>query len=277
MCFTQNIDTLERRAGVPIDEIVEAHGSFATQRCIECKHPYPDEAMQECILGPTDEKGEPRIPRCERKKCGGLVKPDIVFFGEGVRSLFSLSLSTPPLAALLQQLPDRFHQHYRDVADADLLIILGTSLTVHPFAALAGMANQRKCRRVLINLERVGDLGQRKGAMGDIVLLGECDAIVKELCAELGWSEELDGAWAETEGTVRDAAAKDKGKEKELVGKPAEKERDLKKEMEEITVGLEKKLDIIRKDPHAASTGDSRQESYPSLTRNDGAEGVSQK
>lgn len=32
-CFTQNIDTLERRAGVPVEKIFEAHGSFATQRC----------------------------------------------------------------------------------------------------------------------------------------------------------------------------------------------------------------------------------------------------
>ena len=36
-CFTQNIDTLERMAGVKADKIVEAHGSFATSRCIDCK------------------------------------------------------------------------------------------------------------------------------------------------------------------------------------------------------------------------------------------------
>jgi NAD-dependent SIR2 family protein deacetylase len=35
-CFTQNIDTLERIAGVESDRIVEAHGSFATSRCIDC-------------------------------------------------------------------------------------------------------------------------------------------------------------------------------------------------------------------------------------------------
>ena len=36
-CFTQNIDTLERMAGVVHDNIVEAHGSFAESRCIDCK------------------------------------------------------------------------------------------------------------------------------------------------------------------------------------------------------------------------------------------------
>ena len=38
-CFTQNIDTLERMAGVVSDNIVEAHGSFATNRCIDCQIP----------------------------------------------------------------------------------------------------------------------------------------------------------------------------------------------------------------------------------------------
>jgi len=150
---------------------------------------------------------------------------------------------------------------------------MGTSLTVHPFAALAGMANQRKCRRVLVNLERVGDLGHRKGTIGDIVLLGECDDIVKELCAELGWSEELDKAWAETEDTVRPVVSKDKEKGKESVGNPAEKKRDLKEEVKVITAALEKRLDI-RAEP---ITGDSRQEIDPSLAGKDGAEKASEK
>lgn len=75
MCFTQNIDTLERRAGVPDHKIIEAHGSFATQKCINCKQPYDGDKMKEHIL-------QKKIARCE--SCGGYVKPDIVFFGEGV-------------------------------------------------------------------------------------------------------------------------------------------------------------------------------------------------
>jgi NAD-dependent histone deacetylase SIR2 len=75
LCFTQNIDTLERRAGIPANKIIEAHGSFATQRCIECKRPFSDTEMKDFV-------NEERIPRC--KTCKGLVKPDIVFFGESV-------------------------------------------------------------------------------------------------------------------------------------------------------------------------------------------------
>lgn len=74
-CFTQNIDTLELRAGVPSYKVIHAHGSFASQRCIECKEPYDDEKMKEHIMTKT-------IATCE--KCSGLVKPDIVFFGENV-------------------------------------------------------------------------------------------------------------------------------------------------------------------------------------------------
>lgn len=78
-CFTQNIDTLERRAGVPAHKIIEAHGSFATQRCIECQTPFDAEKIKKAVLSEEIE-----IPRCERSRCRGLVKPDIVFFGEGV-------------------------------------------------------------------------------------------------------------------------------------------------------------------------------------------------
>ena len=74
-CFTQNIDTLERRAGVPNDKVIEAHGSFATQRCIDCKRSFDDKKMKEHIEAK-------KIAKCE--VCGGYVKPDIVFFGEGV-------------------------------------------------------------------------------------------------------------------------------------------------------------------------------------------------
>jgi len=79
MCFTQNIDTLERRAGVPAQKVVEAHGSFATQRCIDCDKEYDGAKMKKAVF-------DGAIPRCER--CNGLVKPDIVFFGEAVRLHF---------------------------------------------------------------------------------------------------------------------------------------------------------------------------------------------
>ncbi|KAK0202078.1 class I sirtuins SIR2 family protein [Desarmillaria ectypa] len=164
-CFTQNIDTLERRAGVPDHKIIEAHGSFASQRCIDCHTPYDGLKMKENIRNKE-------IAFCE--KCRGLVKPDIVFFGES--------------------LPDKFIHAIPSVKMADLLLIIGTSLTVHPFASLAGLA-EPLCPRVLVNLEKVGDLGRRPD---DVLLLGKCDEVVRDLCRELGWEEELMSFWEET-------------------------------------------------------------------------------
>jgi NAD-dependent histone deacetylase SIR2 len=164
MLFTQNIDCLERRAGVPADKIIEAHGSFATQRCIECKKEFPDDDMKAFVM-----KGE--VPRCKDANCKGLVKPDIVFFGE--------------------QLPKAFDHNAYQTAMADLVLIIGTSLTVYPFASLPDMAKQDK-PRVLFNMERVGQLGRRPD---DVLELGACDDGIRKLADELGWRDELEELW----------------------------------------------------------------------------------
>ena len=170
--FTQNIDCLEREAGVPEDKIVEAHGSFARQSCIECHAAYPGDEIQKHIAART-------IPRCP--KCEGLVKPEIVFFGEALPADFFRARNLP--------------------AEADLCIVLGTSLTVHPFASLPDMVRQ-ETPRVLINMERVGGLGYRSD---DVLILGDCDGGVRKLAEACGWLEELEKLWART--TPKDAGA----------------------------------------------------------------------
>ncbi|KAG5646022.1 hypothetical protein DXG03_004624 [Asterophora parasitica] len=220
-CFTQNIDTLERRAGVSASKIVEAHGSFATQHCLDCKAPFDDDEMREIVLGER-APGEPvRIPRCKNTKCGGLVKPDIVFFGEA--------------------LPDRFINSISAISEADLLLIIGTSLTVHPFASLADMADRHSCRRVLINLERVGGIGRRPS---DLAIVGECDAIIRELCAELGWHEYLEAAWAETTLPPKPSVKK---KEVAKVAEEANaqgRENQLEAELAKVTEAIGKQLNL---------------------------------
>ncbi|KAJ3993789.1 Sir2 family histone deacetylase Hst2 [Lentinula boryana] len=180
MCFTQNIDTLERRAGVPYDKIIEAHGSFATQRCIKCHTPFDDDKIKEMVVNFADRKV---VPRCEKKGCKGLVKPDIVFFGESLPQSFSKAPSI--------------------IRSADLLIVIGTSLTVYPFASLATICPD-SCPRVLINIDLVGDIGSRPD---DVVLLGKCDEVIRELCEELGWEKELMKLWEETAGSTDNSAA----------------------------------------------------------------------
>lgn len=172
--FTQNIDCLERRAGVPGDKVVEAHGSFATQRCIECKKEFDADKMIEHV-----DRGE--VPRCEDQGCRGLVKPDIVFFGES--------------------LPKEFDRKAFRVGMADLVLVIGTSLSVYPFAALPEQAEEGK-PRVLFNLERVGNMGSRAD---DVMQLGDCDAGIRKLADALGWRQELEQFW---EGVVGEEEAK---------------------------------------------------------------------
>ena len=169
MLFTQNIDCLERRAGVPSEKIIEAHGSFATQRCIECSEEYPDRHMKDHVT-----RGE--VPHCRNATCGGLVKPDIVFFGEA--------------------LPETFKRNTFHVSMADLVIIMGTSLSVYPFASLPEMAMEGR-PRLLVNNERVGSIGARAD---DVLEIGSCDDGVRRLAKELGWTEELESFWRDTVG-----------------------------------------------------------------------------
>ncbi|XP_043191691.1 NAD-dependent protein deacetylase sirtuin-2-like [Amphibalanus amphitrite] len=173
--YTQNIDTLERAAGVSDDKIVEAHGTFHTSHCTGCRREYDQQWMKEQIFS-TD------LPRCQ--SCEAVVKPDIVFFGES--------------------LPARFFELVSDdLRRCDLLIILGTSLVVQPFATLVDRV-QDTCPRLLVNKEKVGRpsvLMRLFGQKGldfdsasnyrDVCWLGTCDDGARAMAAALGWEEDL--------------------------------------------------------------------------------------
>lgn len=205
--FTQNIDCLEREAGVPGDKIVEAHGSFARQSCIECKSAYPDDEIKTHIAAKT-------IPRCHT--CQGLVKPEIVFFGEA--------------------LPSAFFENRMLPGEADLCIVLGTSLTVQPFASLPQAARDG-APRILINKERVGGLGSRAD---DVLLLGDCDDGVRNLAKACGWLEELEALWAET---APKAAAK-LGREEQQPARTRDEE--LEDEIDKLTKEVDESLNLSK-------------------------------
>lgn len=119
---------------------------------------------------------------------------------------------------------------------------MGTSLTVHPFASLVDFVPD-DCPRVLINLDEVGDFYRRD----DIVLLGKCDDIARELCCELGWEEELERAWAATADSVE---VDDKPAVSETKGKVDE-------ELDGITRDMEKSLAISKGSPGSCSNSDT--------------------
>jgi NAD-dependent histone deacetylase SIR2 len=207
--FTQNIDCLDREAGLPRSYTVEAHGSFATQRCIDCKLEYPDDEMLEKV-----QKKE--IPHCKNKSCNGLVKPDIVFFGEA--------------------LPADFFANRTLIYQADLCIVMGTSLTVQPFASLPNMLED-PVPRLLINMEQVGTLGTRAD---DVLLLEDCDSGVRRLAEACGWLEELEELWAET-GIKFKIASKQK---KIGSGKQKSKDEAFEDEVEELTREVDQTLKL---------------------------------
>lgn len=118
--ITQNIDGLHQKAGSK--KVYELHGSVLRNYCVKCRKFYPAEFIRDAE----------DIPRCG---CGGIVKPDVVLYEEG----------------LDQQ---TLEESVRAIREADLLIIGGTSLNVWPAAGLINY--YRGHRVVLINQSAVG-------------------------------------------------------------------------------------------------------------------------
>ncbi|KAH6578555.1 hypothetical protein BASA60_003600 [Batrachochytrium salamandrivorans] len=222
--YTQNIDMLERIAGVEGEFLVEAHGSFHQARCVggirsdipsvfgsdssdtttcsdsvsdsegrtadvntsvdvaqelpapqhvadgsssPATSPVYDEGIEACgRLFTIDEFQKSLFDNTIAKcTCGGLIKPDIVFFGE--------------------PLPSKFHASIiKDFQDCDALIVMGTSLQVQPFSGLINLVGAT-VPRLLVNRDQCGDMRHKsKGFdfVGDVqkyrrdaLFLGTCD------------------------------------------------------------------------------------------------------
>ena len=208
--FTQNIDGLERLAGLPADKVKAAHGSFDSATCLDTGAAVLPEELRDAVAA---GKGGPKGWKALAKKHGGLVKPDIVFFGE--------------------QLPKHFHEAVEDdLPEADLLLVLGTSLAVQPFASLVGKVRS-DTPRVLLNAERVGCTDPFLALLGieqppallavesrtnyrDVLHLGECDASVRELSSLVGWNADLKRVEKLVADAHRGATGTDKSGENEL-------------------------------------------------------------
>jgi NAD-dependent deacetylase len=139
--ITQNIDLLHQKGGSR--RVIEIHGSPSVHYCPHCSKKSRVEelaaAKPEGSLGAPDllsfeetaalvQKDE--LPRCGL--CGGVLKPAITFFGEG---LPSLALRDAEKAA----------------READLLLVLGTSLTVYPAASIPQITMQNRGKIVIVN------------------------------------------------------------------------------------------------------------------------------
>jgi len=117
---TQNIDGLHRQAGSRL--VYELHGSIHDNACIECGRHYG----LEYILGTEG------VPKCE--SCGGVVKPSVVLYGEGLDHYVSTGAC-------------------REISRCDVLIVAGTSLTVEPAASFLEYFRGGERAFVVINRE----------------------------------------------------------------------------------------------------------------------------
>ncbi|KAF9116022.1 NAD-dependent protein deacetylase sirtuin-2 [Mortierella sp. AM989] len=258
--FTQNIDMLERLTGLDSELLVEAHGSFATSTCIDCDIIVDSAFVREHIL-----KSE--IPHC--KKCGGLVKPEITFFGE--------------------ELPPRFGSlALVDFKKCDLLIVLGTSLQVEPFNRLITKVSS-SCPRLLINRERAGediyggfDFDDTHGlpVHRDALFLGSCDEGVRKLAKLCNWEDELEAMFEagniemqKAEESEALTLAKEQEKEEELKIRETEEkaeidvkdkaETDAKKDAngKDSSADLDDLIDRLQKTDLSSSTGEKQADS----------------
>lgn len=109
---TQNIDGLHQMAGSKT--VYELHGSTARNYCLKCNAFYDDKIIRESVNSPD------KLPHCT--KCGGLIKPDVVLYEEGLND-------------------EIINNSIKAISEADTLIIGGTSLTVYPAAGLIDYFN----------------------------------------------------------------------------------------------------------------------------------------
>ena len=134
--ITQNIDSLHQKSGSR--NVLELHGSVHRNYCMKCSRFYD----LEYIMNSRD------IPRCE---CGGIIKPDVVLYQEGLDN-------------------DTIEKAIRYISQAEMLIIGGTSLGVYPAAGLVDYfrgkdlvlinkgATSRSCRASLVIERKIGEV-----------------------------------------------------------------------------------------------------------------------
>jgi len=138
---TQNIDNLHKRAGST--DIFELHGNIERNFCVNCKEFYNEEL--------DFSKG---VPKC---KCGGLIRPDVVWFGE--------------------MLPeDQFIGGESASVNSDIFFVVGTSAVVYPAAGLVYSAKQGGAIIVEINIEQT-----EVSSIADYSFFGESGKILPEI------------------------------------------------------------------------------------------------
>jgi len=151
---TQNIDGLHQRAGADADRVIEVHGTIWFSRCWECGDRRP---MAETLQRVRD--GDPD-PACE--DCGGIVKSDTISFGQSL-------------------IPDVIDRAMRVSEQADVLVAIGSTLSVYPVANCVPLAKSRGAKVIIVNAEPT-----EMDGIADAVLRGSIGEILPQIFAPGG-------------------------------------------------------------------------------------------
>jgi len=122
--ITQNIDGLHQKAGSSPDKVIEIHGTMRFVRCMACDYRVP---MEKIVVRLNTGEDDPDCP-----DCGGILKSATISFGQ---NLVAADLARAEQAA-------RF---------CDLILSVGTTLSVHPVAGLVPLAKQAGAKVIIVN------------------------------------------------------------------------------------------------------------------------------
>lgn len=195
--YTQNVDGLERMAGIAADKIIQAHGTLDSafvEAADGSRVEVPIHELRSAVCNGRDGSGG---WRALADAYGGFARPAVTLFGE--------------------QLPVQFHQMaLNDMANCELLLIMGTSLLVEPVASLVNGIDVNVPRLVLNRtrletqpsaaaLRAAEFVGTCEAALNttlhfgesnhrNVELLGDCDTGCRQLARSLGsdWAQELE-------------------------------------------------------------------------------------
>ena len=144
--ITQNIDGLHRQAGNRY--VYELHGSVYENRCIECGRLFGLDYI-------LNTQGVPKCP-----DCGGVVKPSVVLYGEGLDPYVTTGAC-------------------REIARCDLLLVAGTSLTVEPAASMLSYFRGGSRKMVVINRADT-----QADSRADLVLHEDIEEVMDAICVK---------------------------------------------------------------------------------------------
>jgi len=150
--ITQNVDGLHQQAGIDENKVFQLHGNFKSAVCLDCELKCSLEQIRERL-----DSGE-EDPRCE--SCGGILKPAAVLFGE-------------PLPQNV------FGQAARRASACELLISIGSTLSVYPAAEIPSLAKDAGARLVILNMG-----GTHMDKLADVVIQERAGEVMPRIVEE---------------------------------------------------------------------------------------------